>query len=177
MITEVWKDIPWYEWKYQVSNFGNIMSINYNRTWKQKLLMGGLNTWWYKHVCLRKEWIQRTLSIHRLVSMVFIPNPESKTDINHTNGIKTDNRVENLEWATRLENNQHAYNIWLMVQKKWAYNKKSKPVSQLTMSWLLVQNFAWIGDANRELWIRRSDISKCCKWKVKSAWWFRWEYL
>jgi hypothetical protein len=89
---------------YFVDKAGNVFS---NRQGKLKKLSLILTKYGYYEVTLCGE-KQVRKKIHRLIGEVFIPNPDNKLQINHINGIKTDNRVENLEWVTSQENHLHA---------------------------------------------------------------------
>ena len=79
METEIWKDVPWYEWFYQVSNLWNIASINYRNWWYRKMLKLTYIFWYYK-VTLKK-WKQLNTWVHRFVAKAFIPNPENKRTV------------------------------------------------------------------------------------------------
>lgn len=98
---EIWRDIPDYEGKYQVSNMGNVRNII-----RGKNLKGRLDMYGYYRVILYKKGIRyKSFQIHRLVAMSFIENPNGKPQVDHINTIRTDNRVENLRWVTYRENN------------------------------------------------------------------------
>jgi len=92
--------------EYEVSNLGNIRSY---RIYKNGKLLKHRISNGYNRVMLNKK----NKMVHRLLAQAFIPNPENKPCINHINGIRNDNRVENLEWVTISENNKHAYDTGL----------------------------------------------------------------
>lgn len=112
-MNEIWKDIKGYEGFYQVSSLGNIKSLGNSFRKKEKLLKQHFNTQGYYHVLLCGKIKPRASVIHRIVAKAFIENPQNKPEVNHINGNKIDNRLENLEWCTADENRQHAYSLGL----------------------------------------------------------------
>lgn len=109
---EIWKDVPEYNGMYQISNLGNIKSQHYNRMNGQKpgkLLKSTLMKNGYVSLELRMNDTNKRHLVHRLIAEVFIPNPNNKPNVNHINGIRNDNRIDNLEWCTQSENILHAF--------------------------------------------------------------------
>lgn len=102
---EIWKDISGYEGLYQASNLGNIKSLNYNHTKQPRNLTPVKHKNGYLFVYIGGK----HKSVHRIIAATFIPNQKNKPQVNHINGDKTDNRVENLSWVSAAENMRHAY--------------------------------------------------------------------
>lgn len=98
-MAEIWKDIKGYEGKYQVSNLGNVRSLNYHRMGITKLLKIRKDKDGYNMAYLVRSGYNRPVGVHRLVAQAFIPNPNKYPCVNHKNEVKDDNRVENLEWC------------------------------------------------------------------------------
>lgn len=116
---EVWKDIPGYEGLYQVSNMGEVKSLarvierrgNTPMRLQERILRRRINRKGYAIVALCKESEMWNRTVHRIVAQTFIPNPNNLPEINHINGVKTDNRMVNLEWVTTKANVKHSIEV------------------------------------------------------------------
>ena len=170
IMVEEYRDIIGFEGIYKVSNYGNVKSLGNSKSRKEKLLKSQRKTNGYLSVTLYKNGKSKSYFVHRLVAQAFIPNPESKPEVNHINGIKTDNNVKNLEWNTRTENEQHAYTTGLCDAGKKA---KSRPVLCVTTGKI----YESMTEAARQTGTSHSNIHKCCNGKRKIAGGFEWQYV
>jgi hypothetical protein len=130
---EIWKDIIEYEGSYQVSNLGRVKSLlkfrgNRNGGYfqKERILKPGKYKTGYSYVILYQNKVTKVFKIHRLVAQAFILNPENKREVNHINGIKFHNQLENLEWCTPSENRIHAYKTKLRRSNEGEQNNNVK---------------------------------------------------
>lgn len=176
MKTEIWKDIEGYEWKYQVSNLWNIKSLNYRLLWYSKLLKCS-RLWNYYWIILCNNWIQNKFYVHRLVAESFLW--KSHLTVNHIDGDKNNNCINNLEFISQRENNIHARKLWLNINKKWSDNILSKKVMQTDLSWNIIWVYWSAREASRILNIPPWNIINVCNKKPKynTAKWFIFKYL
>lgn len=110
MTKEKWRWVPGYEGLYSVSDHGRIMGMPRKNHYGH-VLATRVNCHGYEVACLCKNNIKKTFSVHRLVASVFCENPHGKPEINHKDGVKTNNVATNLEWVTKSENERHAYRV------------------------------------------------------------------
>lgn len=135
---------------------------------------------------LRHKGQCKTFKGHRLVALMFIPNPKGKSDVNHKDGNKLNNCVSNLEWCTRLENNQHGFRTGLLKHFTHAHRKKSgrksalrnsRAVWQLTLEGKKIKRFKSAKEVQRKLGLWQSNISRCCNGQATKAFGYKWEYV
>lgn len=126
-----WKDIKDFEGFYQINEIGDVKSLErkssnpINLIEKELILKPRIKRG-YSTVVIQKNGKRKYISTHRLVALTFIPNPENKTQVNHINGIKNDNRTENLEWCTAKENINHSWDNKLSTSLKGENHNMAK---------------------------------------------------
>jgi len=176
---EIWKDIKDYEGYYQVSNYGNIKSLHF----KIPKILKPIDRNGYKFVCLCIDQKRKTLPIHRLVALTFIPNPQNKPNINHKNFITSDNSIFNLEWCTQSENILYSYNhkrftppiYW---KNKFSYeHHSSKEVAQYDLNDRFINKYGSAHEAMRQTGIDNKYISRVARGERKTTGGFKWKYL
>lgn len=183
---EIWKDIKGYKNLYQVSNLGNVRSLDRirkngkepNRKYlqKSKLLKPAIQNVGYKFVVLSKNGKRKGFRVHRLVAEAFIDNPNNYDCVNHKDENKLNNNVSNLEWCTVAYNNK--YGTKQERYRKKIRKKTGKRINQYDLEGNLMNTWECIMDAERFLNKKRAatPIWNCCQHKTKTAYGYRWEY-
>lgn len=152
---EIWKEIKGFENQYAISTKGRVKNLKTNRILGDRYDSNG-----YKIVDLKRK----NYKIHRLVALVFLPNPNKLLQVNHIDERKDNNDISNLEWVTASENVKHSI------------HHKSCRINQLTLDGELVKTWDSFHQIKRELGYNISVISDVCRDKYKQAYGFRWEY-
>lgn len=182
-INEHWKPVVGYENLYEVSSIGRVRNTHYwschqklverrpYRLMKLETTQDG-----YKRVVLTKSKKSRHYSVHRLVAMAFIPNPERLPQINHIDEDPANNEVVNLEWCTGKQNCNHGQHKQKIALRQTNNSYRSKPVSQFDKEGNLIHTYPSTREAERETGIACEQISRCCKGRNHHAGGFRWKY-
>lgn len=179
---EIWKDIPGFEGLYQASNYGKIRSIERvakkeyrgNRIVKPREMEGTFNEDGYLkvHLSNKERGINKVFFKHRLVALTFINNPNEYECVNHIDGNKTNNNVNNLEWCNNLYNQQHAWKNKLHRPTK----VKGKKVKQYDLNGNFIKQYESISEAGRETNISIGNICTVLKNKRNKAGGYKWTY-
>lgn len=185
---EIWKEVVGYEGFYEVSNLGRAKSISrmsahkYKRMVIGKILKPIINNTGYVRFHFCKNGNIKTMNGHRIVAEAFIENPENKPTINHKNGIRHDNRVENLEWNTVSENVQHSFSV-LGKKSPKAWKGKfgidhtsSKAVIQYGLDGLFIKKHNGLNEAERTTGVDHRRISRCCRGLLNKTGGYKWSY-
>ena len=147
---------------------------NFTKTYRTKLLKYGKDHCGYFRTALALNGKKITVKVHRIVAEAYIPNPENKPQVNHIDGNKSNNNVNNLEWSTAKENTIKAYEIGLKKKGKEVYN--AKPVYQYDMNMNFIKKYGAITEASKETKTQHAGISRCCSGKRNHAGGFIWKY-
>lgn len=165
---EIFRNINWYEWLYQISNLGNLKSLNYKRLGKEKILKQQITRDWYEQIELSNNRIRKKFYVHRLVALSFINVIKDKIEVNHKDWNKLNNIVSNLEWSNRSENMKHCVNVlWKNWRKVWKYN----------LQWAFIKSYNSAQQASLDSNLYKSSAIKVCKWQRKTAGGFIFKFI
>lgn len=159
------------EYNYHVTRDGRVFSLNYHRTGEARELNYVYCNNGYNIVNLYHNGTMKRVQVSRLVALSYIPNPDNKPTVDHINRNRTDDRVENLRWASISEQN---FNRGKYKIHNYPKNRKgSKPVRCIETGGI----YPSVNEVERQLGFANQGISACCTGKRKSAYGYHWEYV
>ena len=186
----MWKWIDGYQNMYQVSNFGRVRSVDrdvYCEVSPNKLqhifgkiLKQGLNKKGYPIVYLSKDGKQKTIAVHRLVAKAFIDNPLSLPQVNHKDGCKTNNNVDNLEWCDNSYNQKHAHEIGLYptYEETMGWGRPARAVAMLDLNTgEVLKTFKTLASVKRETGINQFNVRSVCLGLRNHAGGYNWKFI
>lgn len=174
--------IPGYKGYYEINTAGQVISLErlkgntFNTMMPYKVLIP-LNREGYEYVSLHKNGTILNISVHRLMCLTFLPNPENKKYVNHLDGIRNNNPLWNVEWATPSENAQHAHDTGLQVSAKGKDHYSARAVLQITKDGKLVERHDTLVGAAKSINKHPAHIGRVAKGERKYAYGFKWEYV
>lgn len=191
MEQEIWKDIPGYDGVYRVSNFGNILrmprivvdSIGRKRLFPSHLMRKYSGCHGYDYVTLSKDGVEESAFVQRVVAITFVKNddPQRKTEVNHIDENKKNNRADNLEWITSSENKRHGTGKerMLATRKLNSSYGSEKKVGKFGSNGTLLAEYRSASEAARQNHTNVSNICACCRpnCRKKSHLGYIWKYL
>lgn len=178
---EIWKDVVGYEGYYMISNIGRVKTVSRLKRSKRNgvspvkeyIRPPRVDKYGYHVITLCVDSKSKTFKIHRLVGIAFIPNPDNKPQINHKDGNKSNNHIDNLEWVTGLENQQHAQKMGLFND---LYTRKSKNVLQVDLNNNIISVWRSASECGRH-GFKREQVRDCCLGKQETHKGFKWKYV
>lgn len=175
---EIWKPIDGYEGLYEVSNHGNVRSLDRYvmdkgnpSLRKGRLISACDNGHGYKYVTLYKDGKQKHKHVHRLVAEAFVDNPNNLNEVNHLDFDKSNNVSTNLEWCSRQYNMHHA-----LINGKLSNEQNYIPIAKINLDGFVIDKFDSIVDAAESVSGVPQNIGHCCRHTVMSMYGYYWEY-
>lgn len=165
-LEEIWKDIKGYEGLYQVSNLGRVKSLRSKKLLKLSERNGYLRT------ALTVGYNSKHFSVHRLVAECFVPNTYNLPQVNHKDGVKTNNNMLNLEWCTNQENSRHAWKNNLCNNRL----RKNRRILQIDKDGNVLKVWDRFSEIQEVMNIQKKNICSCCHGKRKNAGGYAWKF-
>lgn len=175
---EQWKDIRGYEGLYQVSNTGKVKALERTfcsgknacivKRYPEHIMKPRYYKIGYVYVGLCQDGIVQKFKVHRLVATAFVPNPQNRPCVDHINGVRDDNRVENLRWVDAFENMKNPHTVQAISRSKLGNRNpmkvKQQPVIQIDpITNEVIREFSGCKEAARLLNLNSGNLSRCCR--------------